>query len=79
MPIHEKVKYMLLVQDLLNIDMQIMYPQQTRGETKAVLINCKIKNECGKQQTNYCIPSLINELPISLKQDLTTKKHKILT
>lgn len=56
-----------------NTDIKKHIPTQTLGKSNTELIKYKIKYEYGIEQTSYCIPSLINEIRSSLKQDLTSR------
>lgn len=72
MPIHEKVKYTLLVEQFFNTDLQIQqirkYTARSNTQTKLTLPKCQ--NQYGYNQLAHKIPSLINELPTTLKHEM---------
>lgn len=78
LPIHEKVKYALLVEQFFNKDLQLQQirknPARTNTQPKLILPRCQ--NQYGCNQLNYKIPYLINELPTNLKQEINHQNIK---
>ena len=77
-PIHEKVKYMVLQENYFKRDLQIkpVHHKMTRGAANPKLITPRYNNSYGKNRLDYKIPQLVNELPNSLITSLNTKNLK---
>lgn len=78
LPIHEKIKYTLLVEQFFNETYQnkINHKIVTRSVANHFLITPRWKNLYGKNRLSYQIPKLINSLPIEIKSNLTIKNIK---
>lgn len=79
LPIHSQVKYMLITDHFFNMDLcKVIYRnKQTRNAAKIILMVPRFTNLYGKQLLQYQVPKLINELPITLKQELNESNIKV--
>lgn len=83
LPVHEKLKYMLLVEHFFDKNLQDTYSGDivTRNVyNKKLVLPCH-QNLYGKNRLKYIIPYLINEIPKDIKSSLDDKniKHKLKT
>lgn len=78
LPIHDRIKYALLLDNYFNENIAKIHNNDTRTrKAKNKLLNLpNYKNLYGKYLLNYKIPSLLNELPITLKDNLSQDNLK---
>lgn len=77
-PIHNQVKYSLLIDNFFNHKYQnvIHNPKNTRSGLNNKLQVPQYRNLYGKQLLQYQIPTLINQLPLNIRQQITTSNIK---
>lgn len=74
MPIHDQVKFLLLLGNVHNKILQIKHHNRnTRSASHVILKVPYFTNFYGKQQLQYQIPELINDLPIGRSYTLKIK------
>lgn len=78
LPIHDKIKCTMLLEEYFNFDLQIQasHSKHTRSVSKNILQIPRVNNLYGKRTLQYIVPSLINELPAELRTELNVKNIK---
>lgn len=79
-PIHEKIKYNVLVEQYFNFNGEITNSFKNKIVTRSVTENklCvpRTKNFYGKRTAKYLIPTLINQLPSNIRNSINEKNIK---
>lgn len=77
-PIHDQIKYMLLCQHYFTESYKkyVFRTNRTRSAQNTTLHVPDYNNAYGKQMLHYQIPKLINELPSSVKSEITDQNIK---
>lgn len=80
LPVHKKVEYSLLVEEYFNKEIQkpVSLKILTRSVSNAQLVVPRYNNLYGKHQLKCTIPTLINNLPTTVKTKINNKNIKFL-
>ncbi|KAG7310783.1 hypothetical protein JYU34_003599 [Plutella xylostella] len=78
LPVHRRVEYALIVEqyDQHNMLNPIEHKIHTRSITNKKMTTARFKNIYGRRTNKYIVPTLFNELPTTLKNEINNKNLK---